>query len=118
MNDKKASHIQITIAIIGLVGTLGAALITSLVVYNKESPSGETDSPVVQTQEYGLRAEIDDPDGFTNVRSLPSINGQIIDTVRKGEIFYTHYQKSNWWHIKTPSNKVGYIHSSRIKLLE
>jgi len=76
------------------------------------------DDTLTQTQRFNLKAEIDDPDGYTNVRSLPSINGQILDVVRKGEIFYTHYQDRNWWHIKTPNNKVGYMHSSRIKLLK
>jgi polyhydroxyalkanoate synthesis regulator phasin len=87
----------------------------SIARWNEERLQNST---VVQTPKYNLRAEIDDPDGYTNVRSLPSIKGQILDVVREGEVFYTHYQNGNWWHIKTPRNKVGYMHSSRIKLLK
>ena len=118
MSDKKLSDPQVIVAIIGLIGTLGATAITAWVTLYEESPTEDPKSAVVQTQKYYLRAEIDDPDGYTNVRSLPSANGQILDKVSAGEIFYTHYQTENWWHVKTPRNKVGYIHSSRIKLLE
>jgi len=67
---------------------------------------------------YHLRAVIEDPDGYTNVRSLPNINGEIITVVKEGEIFYTHIQEGDWWLVKTKDGKIGYIHSSRIKIID
>ena len=113
MNDKTL----IITSIIGLVGTLGSALITTWVVLNKESSTAKTNITIVQQQKYNLRAEINDPDGYTNVRILPSTKGQILDKIRSGEIFYTHYQTTNWWYVKTPRNRIGYMHRSRIKLI-
>ncbi|WP_133512609.1 SH3 domain-containing protein [Candidatus Thiosymbion oneisti] len=91
------------------------------------SPSGSTDRPLVESLAdaplqserqslFNLRATIDDPDGYTNVRSQGSVSGAIIDRIAEGEEFHTHVQKGSWWQIKTPRGKVGYMHVSRIKL--
>lgn len=69
-------------------------------------------------EEYHLRAVIDDPDGYTYVRSLPNLNGQIVTTVKEGEIYHTHVQTGNWWHIKTKDNQYGYMHVTRIRLID
>ena len=66
---------------------------------------------------YPLAAVIDDSDGYTNLRSSPSTQGQIIRQIRENESFYTFIQQSSWWHVKTSDGKFGYIDSSRIKIL-
>jgi len=118
MNDHDSNNSQVKVAIIGLVGTLGVAMITAWVSLSKEPPPAKLSNKIIQIQKYSLKAIIDDADGYTNVRSVGSSNGQILDTIKAGEIFYTYIQEKNWWHIKTPRNKVGYMHSSRIRLLE
>jgi hypothetical protein len=67
------------------------------------------------SEKYTLQAVINDPDGFTHVRSMPNREGQIVATVRDGEVFSTYVQQSNWWHVKTKNNRYGFMHATRIK---
>ncbi len=66
---------------------------------------------------FALTAVIDDPDGYTNVRSMKSASGAIVAQVTEGEQFYTYPQKGDWWQIKTRDGRLGYMYSSRIKLV-
>jgi TIR domain len=67
---------------------------------------------------FALRAVIDDPDGYTNVRSMKSASSDIVTKVHKGEEFYTYVQDGNWWEIRTKDGKFGYMHVSRIRILK
>ncbi len=118
MDFKKLNHTQIIVAVIGLIGTLGATYITALYTMDPQVAPQDQKKPENRSDKYILRAQIDDPDGYTNVRSLPSSNGQVIDIVYEGEQFTTYHQSSNWRQIKTNKNKIGYMHNSRIQLLE
>ena len=46
---------------------------------------------------FVLTARIDDPDGFTYVRSKASASGAIVAKVVDGEQFSTYIQSGNWW---------------------
>lgn len=63
-------------------------------------------------------AVIDDPDGYTNMRSQKNAKSQIVALVVQGEEFFTYMQNGNWWQVRTAQGKVGYIHISRIRLLD
>lgn len=80
-------------------------------------PAADPPSPSEPRNPFQLRAIIDDPDGYTNVRGRSSVSGAIIDRMVTGETFYTYIQEGDWWRIKTPRGKIGYMHMSRIKLL-
>ena len=67
---------------------------------------------------FTLRAVIDDPDGYTNVRSMKSASSDIVTKVHQDEEFYTYKQDGNWWQIRTKDEKIGYMHISRIKLIK
>jgi hypothetical protein len=67
---------------------------------------------------FALRAVINDPDGYTNVRRMQSAASDILTKVYEGEQFYTYAQDDNWWRIKTKDGKIGYMHVSRIRLLK
>ena len=67
------------------------------------------------SEKYTLQAVISDPDGFTHVRSAPNREGQIVATVKDGEVFSTYVQQSNWWHVKTKDNRYGFMHVTRIR---
>jgi hypothetical protein len=63
------------------------------------------------------RGVIDDPDGFTNVRTAPRENAAIVARVKAGEIFeYDGTQKEAWWKVTLASGKTGWMHSSRIRM--
>jgi len=86
------------------------------------SEQSEGKSSPVHTQRprnmFELLATIDDSDGYTNIRSQKSSSSQIIGKIYEGETFYTFYQSGNWWQIKTDDGKVGYMHISRIRLID
>src|SRR5215210_6185831 len=47
------------------------------------------------------QAVINDPDGYTNVRSGPGTHYGIVARVVDGEIFYVVYQQGSWWQGRT-----------------
>lgn len=63
-----------------------------------------------------VQAVINDPDGYTNIRSGPGINFSIIARVEEGSVFYTIPQQSDWWPVETKNSIIGYMHSSRIRI--
>jgi Bacterial SH3 domain len=64
-----------------------------------------------------VEAVIDDPDGYTNIRSGQGTQYSIIARVNKGEVFYAIPQQSDdWWPVRTKDNKYGYIHRSIIRV--
>jgi hypothetical protein len=84
------------------------------------SPNAATpvdDRPLIEqsrTPNYDIRAVIQDPDGFTNVRSGPSLNDDVVARVYLGEIFETFRQDGSWWQVRTKDGVVGFMHVSRI----
>lgn len=67
---------------------------------------------------FDLRASIQDPDGFTNVRSIPSTDGEVVARVYQGEVFRTFRQEGGWWRVRTGGGVIGFMHVSRIRLLD
>ena len=72
----------------------------------------------LQAQDFSRPAVINDPDGYTWIRAGTSTNAEKIYKVEKGEIFRTHSQTTPWWRIKNQDGLVGFMHSSRIRLLD
>lgn len=70
-------------------------------------------SGIVAEDKYPI-ATIQDPDGYTNVRSESSKQSKIIEKIKDGEIFAI-LSHGNWYKILTSTGKTGYIHKSRIK---
>jgi len=67
---------------------------------------------------YVLPAVIEDPDGFINVRAGRSTKADIVAVVKNDEQFRTYKQDTKWWQVKTRDGVVGYVHVSRIRLLD
>jgi hypothetical protein len=67
---------------------------------------------------FSARAVVDDPDGFVNVRAGKSSSSRIIAKVRLSEPLRTHPQAGDWWLVRTASGQVGYVHATRIRLVE
>ena len=60
---------------------------------------------------------INDPDGFTNIRSQTNAQSRIVDQVYEGDVFYvSKIPGSNWrkFYWTEDGSFVGYIHNSRI----
>ncbi len=64
------------------------------------------------------RAVIDDPDGYTNVREGRSTATKIIFKIYDNQQFNVIYNsQSNWWYIIMDDGRQGYMHKSRIRIL-
>jgi hypothetical protein len=64
------------------------------------------------------QAVIDDPDGFSNVRSKPDAKSAVVAKLTRGEIFTFDLpeEKSEWCRVRLASGKKGYLHGSRVLL--
>jgi|GEM_PF-4645642 len=61
---------------------------------------------------------INDPDGYTNLRNIPSNKSEIVAKIIEGEFFYFRPTQDNWWFIKRCDGTEGYMHKSRIKEID
>ena len=75
-------------------------------------------NPPATTGLFTKAAVIDDPDGYTNVRSGPAETFPVIGRVNEGEIFTTYPQTNAWWQVRTADSRVGFMERSRIRLVE
>ena len=113
-----------------LVGAIGGGLYWSRASSRNElvaearapaanpAPAPPTQAPRPTTALFTRAATIDDPDGYTNVRSGPAATFPVIDRVNAGEIFTTYPQSAQWWQVRTADSRVGYMEGSRIRLVE
>ena len=63
-------------------------------------------------------AVINDPDGFTNVRDTPSTSGAIVARINDGERFSTRVQQRPWWRVRLENGTEGWVHRSRIRIVD
>lgn len=77
------------------------------------APAAPAPAPLA---EFTRAAVIDDPNGFTSVRSGPSTLAPVVARVGDGEIFFTYDQGSDWWRVRTEGGLIGYMSRSRIRL--
>jgi hypothetical protein len=83
---------------------------------NAVTQSVPTDQGQQADNVFSIRGVIDDPDGYTNVRSAKAASSQVIAVVRAGEEFATFQQTGDWWQVKTSAGVVGYMHATRIRI--
>jgi hypothetical protein len=74
------------------------------------NPRERTDSPCIE-------AVIEDPDRYTNIRSGPSTNYEVIARVVDGEVFCVTAQNGRWWTIRTANRVAGYIYYDRVRII-
>lgn len=67
---------------------------------------------------FTLAAVIDDPDGFTNVRSGRSAKTAIVGKVLEGETFLTYKQPGLWWRVRKADGTTGFMFRKYIRLVE
>ena len=75
----------------------------------------KTDLSELFANSAGVQAVINDPDGYTNVRSGQGTQYDVIAKVLDEEVFYTIPQDGNWWPVRTGSNQFGYMAKNKIQ---
>jgi len=64
-------------------------------------------------------AVINDPDGYTNLRQGKSVKSKIIGKIYENEQFDVYVEPGNWWLVSISKyNFNGYIHKSRVRIIE
>jgi len=58
--------------------------------------------------------QIDDPDGYTNIRSDKTVKSPVLFVLYDNQFFEIIDKSGSWWKIKY-KDKYGYIHKSRVK---
>lgn len=71
-----------------------------------------------ETHFYNHEAVINDPDGYTNMRSGPGAKNSIVTRVDAGDVILTRPQSGEWWKVSLMDRTEGYMHKSRIILLQ
>jgi hypothetical protein len=70
---------------------------------------------------FGQFGVIDDKDGFVKVRSSPNTSNNVIDTLKNGQIVFCFQAEGEWSptdYDLSRQNKSGYIHNSRLRLID
>ncbi len=70
---------------------------------------------------FGQFGIIADKDGFVNIRKSPNTSNNIIDTLTNGQVVYCLEEEGEWILTDfdlSKQNGSGYVHKSRIKLIE
>jgi len=75
-----------------------------------------TPAAAAPAEQFTLAAVIDDPNGYTNVRSGPSTVAPNIARVSAGERFTTYEQGGDWWRVRTEGGLIGYMPRLRIRV--
>ena len=82
------------------------------------SADSSTESPAAPAEAFTLAAVIDDPDGFTNIRSATSTKAAIVGKVLEGEKFLTYKQSGQWWRVRKADGTTGFMFRKYIRLIE
>ena len=59
--------------------------------------------------------QINDPDGYTNIRKSPNSKAEIIGKFLKNEYFFYTENPSSWYEVSTQHKVQGFVHKSRIQ---
>ena len=110
---------------LGIFLTGFAAVITAvstMISYLNENPSAKfTPNPVQilsksSTPPPVVLASINDPEGWVNLRTGPSINSKVLSTLENGDKVEVLNKENNWVKVKTKNN-VGYIYFDRLEMI-
>jgi hypothetical protein len=77
----------------------------------------------IQTIALPLRAQwklarIKGPNTIVEVRQGKGTKFHSVDTIKTNELFYCKASNSDWWKVSTFPDDSGYVHKSRIQLIE
>ncbi|MDR0863573.1 MAG: SH3 domain-containing protein [Candidatus Symbiothrix sp.] len=61
---------------------------------------------------------IKDLDGYTNVREGKQNDSKVLAKIYEGELFAVEKSSENWWKVITKNGIKGYVHKSRISIVE
>ena len=95
------------------------AAVTTSGSEERPPPTGASNNDrAAPAEAFTLAAVIDDPDGFTNIRSGQSTKAAIVGKVLEGEKFLTYKQPGPWWRVRKADGTTGFMFRKYIRLVE
>jgi len=82
------------------------------------APDASAPTAGAPSEAFTLAATIDDPDGFTNIRSGRSVKAAIVGKALEGEKFLTYKQPGPWWRVRKADGTTGFMFRKYIRLIE
>lgn len=67
------------------------------------------------TQENLKIGQINDPDGYTNVRKEANAKAQVVGKILKNEYFFCEEYNPNWYRVTKQNRIKGFVHKSRVQ---
>lgn len=96
-----------------------AALITAFIsIFTHLEETQKTHIQKIQEIQANFTALINDPEGWVNLRSSPSIKSSIIVKIENGYKVEVIERQGNWFKVKTSLGDIGYIYSNRLQILK
>ena len=107
---------SIGVFLTGFAATITA--VTALITYINEGRLFEVDKPVEQIQQQPIQiATVDDPDGWVNVRELPSTSSATLTKLPNREKVSILNKEGNWYKVRTSKELIGYVYFDRLELI-
>lgn len=73
--------------------------------------------PEAPAARFTRAATTADPNGFSNIRSGPSVEHPLVGRVEQGETFTTYPQTGQFWEVRASDGTVGYMASEFIRMM-
>jgi hypothetical protein len=106
---------------IGAFLTGVAALLTALIgfiAYLHDASLGNVKKNQLELQKHIVKLGfVNDPDGWVNLRAMPSVESSILTTLYNGDKVEAMSTDANWIRVKTNQNMVGYIYFDRLEFI-
>jgi uncharacterized protein YgiM (DUF1202 family) len=107
---------SIGVFLTGFAATITA--VTALITYINEGRLFDADKPVEQIQQQPIQiATVDDPDGWVNVRELPSAHSKVLFKLDNKQGVNIVDKTENWYRVRTNDDRFGYIYFDRLELI-
>lgn len=85
----------------------------------KKEETEDEDSETTEEETASTTIEILDTEvGYLNVRSEPSVDGDIVTTVNPGEQYDYSEEDSGWYKIETEDGSVGWVSGDYVEIIE
>ena len=101
-------------AVVTAVTALLTYVIESGVLISNVKPVKQKEEQTVKVQQI---ATIKDPDGWVNVRELPSVHSKPLFKLNNKQGVSIVGKIENWYKIQTNDNRFGYVYFDRVELI-
>jgi SH3-like domain-containing protein len=101
-------------AVVTAVTALLTYVIESGILISDTEPVKQKKEQTVKIQQFAI---IKDPDGWVNIRELPSVHSKVLFKLDNKQGVNIVDKIENWYRIRTNDNRFGYVYFDRVELM-